>query len=299
MRRLIASVLILAGVVVGCHSKSSSNSQSATDSQEQIYDLRGKIIGTQPGTGEVYIDNDDIPGFMEKMVMPYKLKDPSILSDLHPNDVITAKLHVPKDGKGGYYIDQIVIVAQGKPDYRPKISYHVPSPGDKVPDFRLRNQDGKVIHLEQYKGKALLITFIYTRCPLPNFCPLVTRNFANIERQLATKPDLQKKTELLCVSFDPEHDTPARLRAYGAQYLGSDSSTAFAHINFAVPDKKVLSEMAKYFDVGITVGPNDQITHTLSTTLIGPDGKVVQYYPGNDWTVEQVLGDLKHAASAA
>ncbi|MDE3202483.1 MAG: SCO family protein [Acidobacteriota bacterium] len=298
MRRLFVSVLLLAGVVVGCHSNSSNPTQTASDSKETVYHLRGKIIGTQPGTGEVYIDNDDIPGFMEKMVMPYKLKDPSILSDLHPGDVLTAQLHVPKDGKGGYYIDQIVIVAQAKPDYKPKISYHVPSPGDHVPDFHLRNQNDKVIHLDQYKGKALLITFIYTRCPLPNFCPLVTRNFANIEKQLEATPGLLKKTQLLCVSFDPDHDTPARLRAYGAQYLGSDASSTFAHINFAVPDKKVLSEMAKYFDVGITVGPNDQITHTLSTTLIGPDGKVVQFYPGNEWTVEQVMGDLKHSVPA-
>jgi protein SCO1 len=103
---------------------------------------------------------------------------------------------------------------------------------------------------------------------LPNFCPLVTHNFAVIDRQLAANPALYAKTHLLCVSFDPEHDTPARLRAYGAQYIGSDAQSAFAHWDFAVPTKPELLEMAKYFDVGITHGADDTITHTLSTTLI-------------------------------
>jgi protein SCO1/2 len=106
------------------------------------------------------------------------------------------------------------------------------------------------------------------------------------------------KTHLLCVSFDPENDTPARLRAYGATYIGSDAKSAFAHWDFAVPDKATVDRMAQFFDVGITRDSDSAITHTLSTTLIGADGKVSQFYPGNDWTVEQVLADVKHAAGA-
>jgi protein SCO1/2 len=152
--------------------------------------------------------------------------------------------------------------------------------------------------LGQYRGKALLVTFIYTRCPLPDFCPRVTRNFAVIEKLLAGDPALLDKTQLVCVSFDPDHDTPERLRAYGATYIGSDAKDAFAHWDFAVPQKPVLDEMARYFDVGFSAGPEESITHTLSTTLIGPDGKVVKFYPGNDWTVEQVLADVKQAVHA-
>ena len=141
----------------------------------------------------------------------------------------------------------------------------------------------------------MLITFIYTRCPLPNFCPLVTHNFAVIDKQLAATPGMIGKTHLLSVSFDPEHDTPERLKAYGEEYIGSDSKSAFANWDFAVPEKPVLTEMAKFFDVGITTAPDQTITHTLSTTLIGPDGKVLKFYPGNDWTPEQVINDVKHA----
>ena len=83
------------------------------------------------------------------------------------------------------------------------------------------------------------------------------------------------------------------LRAYGAEYIGSDAKTAFAHWDFAVPDKTELLEMAKFFNVGMSDGENGTITHTLSTTVIGPDGKVVQFYPGNEWTPDQLLADVK------
>lgn len=231
--------------------------------------------------------------------MPYKLKDASILSELHPGDVLTADLLVSQDGDASVFLDHIVVVAQGKPDYKPSVIYHVPTPGDSVPDFVLRNQDGHTIHLKQYRGKEVLITFIYTRCPLPNFCPLVTHNLAIIDRQLAEDPKLYGDTHLVSVSFDPEHDTPDRLRAYGAEYIGSDEKSAFAHWDFAVPEEAVLKKMAVYFDVGLTPGEDGTINHTLSTTLIGRDGKVVRFYPGNEWTPQQVLTDVKQAANAS
>jgi protein SCO1/2 len=236
---------------------------------------------------------------MEAMTMPYKLKDSNIATELHPGDVITADVLVSQGSDAEVLLDHIVVVAQSKPDYKPAVSYHVPAPGDALPDFKLRNQDGRVIHVSQFRGKRLLMTFIYTRCPLPNFCPLVTHNFAVIEKQLTASPQLRGKTHLLCVSFDPEYDTPERLRAYGAEYIGSDAKAAFADWDFAVPEKPVLLEMAKFFDVGITNEPDQTITHTLSTTLIGPDGKVIRFYPGNDWTPEQVLADVKQSVGLA
>lgn len=299
MRIFAVSVVLALAALTGCHSGPKAGEQASASPSFKIYKLRGKVISANPTTGEVTLAHDAIPGFMDAMTMPYKLKDPSILSELHPGDVLTADLFVSQGADADVFIDHIVIIAQGKPDYVPAIFYHVPEPGDAVPDFKLRNQDGSEIHLGQFRGQTLLLTFIYTRCPLPNFCPLVTHNFAVINSQLAADPALYAKTHLLCVTFDPEHDTPARLRAYGAEYIGSDAKSAFAHWDFAAPSKPELLEMAKYFDVGYSPGPDDTITHTLSTTLIGPHGKVAQYYPGNDWTPQQVLSDVKHVVANA
>ena len=250
-------------------------------------------MSTDTSHGIVVLDHEAIPGFMEAMTMPYQLKDPNIIGDLHRGDVITADVVVSKSGQQTVLLDHIVVVAQAKPDYKPAVTYHVPTAGDAVPDFRLRNQDGRAIHLGQFKGQTLLITFIYTRCPLPNFCPLVTRNFAVINKTLSSDPKLYAKTHLLCVSFDPEHDTPGVLRAYGAQYIGSDSKSAFARWDFAVPAKPELVEMAKFFNVGMSNSNDGSITHTLSTTVVGPDGKVARFYPGNEWTPDQLLSDVK------
>jgi protein SCO1/2 len=299
MRILVAGAVLAMVCVTGCHSGAKPADQSSTTPTYKVYKLRGKVVSTNPATGEATLNHEAIPGFMDAMTMPYKLKDPSILSELHPGDTITADVLVSQNPDADVLLDHIVVVAQAKPDYKPMVFYHVPAPGDVVPDFRLRNQDGRAIHLDQFRGKTLLLTFIYTRCPSPNFCPLVTHNFAVIDRQLASNPALYAKTHLLCVSFDPDHDTPERLRAYGAQYIGSDAKNAFAHWDFAVPSKAELLEMAKYFDVGITPGPEDTITHTLSTTLIGPHGKVAQFYPGNEWTPDQVVADVKKLEATA
>jgi len=299
MRILLASALLALTALAGCHSASKPEVQSSATPAFKSYHLRGKVVSTNPASGEVTLNHETIPGFMDAMTMPYKLKDPGIIGELHPGDTITADVLVSQTPDADVLLDHFVVVAQAKPDYKPAVFYHVPAPGDAVPNFKLRNQDGRVIHLDQFRGETLLITFIYTRCPLPNFCPLVTHNFAVIDRQLASNPALYAKTHLLCISFDPEHDTPARLRAYGAEYIGSDAKNAFAHWDFAVPSKQELLEMAKYFDVGITHGEDDTITHTLSTTLIGPQGKVVHFYPGNEWTPEQVVADVMKLAANA
>ena len=174
-QRLLARFVIASR----CHSgpKAGLGTRKLTP-QSKTYKLRGKVVSTNPSTSEVTLDHEAIPGFMDAMTMPYKLKDANILSELHPGDVITADLLVSQGDDADVVLDHIVVVGQGKPDYKPKVSYHVPAPGDAVPDFKLRNQDGRAIHLNQFRGKELLITFIYTRCPLPNFCPLVTHNFA-------------------------------------------------------------------------------------------------------------------------
>jgi protein SCO1 len=299
IRLLFISALLASIALAGCHSGQKADTNLSASQNFKVYKLRGKVVSTDTAKGEVTLNHEAIPGFMEAMTMPYKLKDAGILSELHPGDVITADVLVSQDPNADVLLDHIVVVAQSKADYKPAVSYHVPAPGDAVPDFKLRNQDGRAIHLGQFKGKSLLVTFIYTRCPLPDFCPRVTRNFAAVDRQIAASPQLRRKTHLVCVSFDPEHDTPERLRAYGATYIGSDAKEAFADWDFALPDKPVLLEMARFFDLGFTNATDGSITHSLSTTLIGPDGKVVRFYPGNEWTVEDLLADLKKVAGSS
>ena len=297
LRRCFLWIFLLVlptALVTGCRARQAQTAASSEDdSQYKVYPLRGKIISTDPATGEVTIAHEAIPGYMEAMTMPYKLRDVRIIGELHPGDMVTADLMISQLPQGGVFVDHFVVIGQAKPDYKPAVEFHVPAPGDAVPDFRLTNENGRSISLREFRGKAVLLTFIYTRCPLPNFCPRVTRNFAVLEKSLAQNRTLYGKTHLLCVSFDPKNDTPARLRSYGAEYIGSDDAHAFDHWDFAVPTAKNLTALSHYFDVGITDEADGTITHTLSTTLIGPDGKVVKFYPGNDWTAQELLTDVQ------
>ena len=287
--------LMLSLPVVGCH----SNSQPAANVQSgpvKQYAMKGTVVGTDPAHGQVTIDTESIPGFMDAMTMPYKVKDPTILQDLHPGDHMTGMLLVGGDNT---LLDQIVITAQAQPDYKPQVQFHVPEPGNAVPNFHLTNQNGHEISFRQFRGKALLVTFIYTRCPLSDYCPRMSRNFAAIDHSLQGDAALYRKTHLLSISFDPAYDSPAVLRSYGEAYTGNYTREKFEHWDFAAPSKADLPKLLEFFDVGATPEKNHTITHSLSTAVIAPDGKIAQWYPTNDWKPEDVLNELKKVAGGA
>lgn len=273
----------------GCHSASVPSSQSA-QSSAKTYHVRGVVVSADQKKGELTLDTEAIPGFMEAMVMPYTLRNPSVATELHPGDTITATLHASQDSDT---LDQIVIVGQAKADYLPPVHYKPLVPGEAVPSFSFLNQSSRLIHLDQFRGKVLLLTFIYTRCPLANYCPRMSRNFAEIDHALAADPALYKRTHLLSVSFDPSYDTPAVLRSYGGAYTGKYTQSTFQHWDFAAPPQKELPDVLRFFLVGVTPGPNRTLTHSLSTIVITPEGKVYKWYPTNDWTPQQIVSDVK------
>ena len=166
----------------------------------------------------------------------------------------------------------------------------MPTPDEPVPDFNLINQNGKPISLAQYRGKALLVTFIYTRCPFPDYCPRVSGAFAQIDRDLRANPALYRNTHLLSISFDPGHDTPKALRAYAFSCAGTTQPALFDHWEFAVAPAKNLAAIAAFF--GLTIAEDGGlIAHSLSTTVIGPDGKIFKWYSGSDWRPADLIHD--------
>jgi protein SCO1/2 len=290
--RYLALLLVFLAVLSGCKK---STEQLGGDTKQ--FSMKGTILATDPERGEVTLQHDAIPGFMEAMTMPYRLAHKEAINELHTGDVIRARLLVDKTKDGDYRnarIDEIAVIAQAKPNFKPTSNYHVPTQGDVIPDFHLLDQDGKAIHLSQYKGKALLITFIYTRCPMDDFCPKMTRNFAAIDKSLKQDKNLWNNTDLLSISFDPVYDTPSVLRAYGRVYTGDNG---FNHWQFATPRKDSaddsLSIIEHYFNLGATSGDNNSITHSLSTVLIDPAGKIAAWYPGSEWKPEEVVSTMR------
>ena len=296
MSRKPVFVLVFFALFAGCR-QNTPPTVSKQDSAAQTFTIRGRVVSTD--AAHVTLDGEDVPGFMEAMTMDYKLADPSVVSELHPGDRITAKVLANKigDDYGDVRLDDIVVIAQARPDYKPPVSYHVPAAGDVVPDFKLLNQSDRAIHLDQFKGKIVLMTFIYTRCQLADFCPRMSHNFADIDKALAADPALYKQTHLISVSFDPTYDTPKVLRSYGGAYTGNYTNERFLHWDFAAPTVKELPAMTQFFNVGVTPGDSKSLTHSLSTVLIGKDGKIVDWYPTNEWKPEEILAAIKKSAA--
>jgi protein SCO1 len=279
-------MLLLCFVLAACSSKSTGHQ----------YVLKGKVISVDKSAKQVVVDHQEIPGFMAPMTMPYAVKDAKELDDLAPGDEITGQLVVDN---GAATLESIVISKKGDASGTPQSHVHVPKRGEEVPDFTLVNQQGKQIRLHDYRGKSVLLTLIYTQCPFADYCPRMSENFAQIEKSLASQPDLYRKTHLLSISFDPRNDTPEVLRAYGLKYL-PNGPQGFQHWDFALPQNKDLVDLVKFFGLFYEKSAQTgEIMHSAVTSIISPSGTVDQWYFGNDWTAADVLKDLQASAGGA
>lgn len=261
------------------------------------YALHGKIMSIDKLGHELIIDHDAIPGFMEAMTMPYPVSDNAMLEKVAPGDEINADLMVQGEKIAIDKLDVIRKAPLGSPPVQPK-QMHVPQVGEQVPNFMLTNQNGRRIRLRDYKGKILLVTFFYARCPLNDYCPRVNGNFAAAHKELARTPELYGKTHLLSISFDPQHDTPEVLRSYGGAYTERYSKEDFKHWEFATAPADEMKQVAEFFGVFYEKDGN-QITHSLSTAVIGADGQIQAWYPGNTWKPEELLAAVDAAATAS
>jgi protein SCO1/2 len=286
---LIALTFCTLLAVPACNRQRSQQPTTATQPGAKRYHLTGKIIAVDKNAGTADIDNQSIPDFMDEMVMPYTFRPPSQINDLAPGDSITADVVVPEPGK--YWLENVKVIAHSTQPAKPSASIHIPQPGDEVPDFHFINQSGKNISLHQYRGQTLLVTLIYTRCPFPDFCPRVSHEFAEIDRQLQAAPAHYGKTHLLSISFDPTHDAPKVLRDYGFATAATKNPALFQHWEFAAIPPAELKDFADYFTLTYQDDAG-QITHSLSTAIISPDGKIVKWYHDADWQAADLLQEI-------
>ena len=282
-RTIIASAAVLISVACG-------------GDDAKTYQLTGQILVVKPETREVLVKHEDIKGFMPAMTMPYTVSDPSILKDRVAGDLITATLKVASDGA---YLTAITKTGSAPlpEDAATRIpaaaNVHLLAAGDTVPETKLTDQDGKPISLADFKGSASAITFIYTRCPLPQFCPMMDRRFAEVQKIAASDPALAGKVRLLSVSFDPKFDRAEILKAH-AKKLGADPAVW----RFATADEELVDRFAAEFGVNVIREKDGTITHNLRTAVIDPTGHVRSIVDNNAWTADELVRSLKDAIAS-
>jgi len=256
------------------------------------YPLRGQVLAVHPDKQQLTVRHEDIPGFMPGMTMSFEVGRPQLMQDRQPGELISATLEVVD------YTGRLVEIQRTGtaplPDNANEVALatELLAPGDPVPDTAFIDQDDRRRSLAEWRGSHTLVTFIYTRCPLPTVCPLMDQNFATIQRAVAEDAALRGRVTLLSVSFDPDHDTPEVLRAHAARRKADLSVWTFL-----TGDRATIDRFAGRFGVGV-IRPSDtagEITHNLRTAHLDPDLRVVKLYSGSEWTPGAVLADLRAA----
>jgi len=270
-------------------------------SDERTYTLQGQVQSITPDRQEAMVKHGEIKGLMPAMTMPYRFKTKAELDALKPGDLIEGTLVIASNDA---FLSNVKRTGEAPIEKPPAESLvtgptldranRLLQPGETVPDGAFVDQSGRKTSLAAFRGSTVVLTFIYTRCPLPTFCPMMDRHFVTLQEHMKSDAAL-KRVHLVTVSFDPARDTPAVLRAH-AKELDADVKVW----TFLTGDEKTLGEFAGRFGVYVVKNPNDErdITHNLRTAIIGPDGVLKKVYTGNEWTPEDILMDLKPVANA-
>jgi protein SCO1 len=264
----------------------------AASAEAKRYDLTGTVISIDRAARKARIEHDEIKGYMPAMAMNFPIKQNWVFEELKPGHKVSGVMVVQPDGD--YFLDEVAISAA--PADMKNVSEpakQAPSEriGQTMPDFPLTNQDNKRINTTDFRGKTLVLTFIFTRCPDPEFCPRMSINMSDLEKQLRANPDLKDRVRLLSITFDPAYDKPEVLKKYGAAYFGKDAPANFDIWQLATGSETEVKAIADYFGVN-TIRENERLVHNLRTAVIAPDGKVLKLYSGGDWTPADVLRDI-------
>jgi protein SCO1 len=258
------------------------------------FEVRGIVREAfDPTASEMTIEHENIPGYMPSMIMPFTVKKSESAGAFNKGDGIQFHLFITASAA---WIDGLkkidpATVQLGPPKHEAQhVAVARVKQGGLCPNFVLIDQTGWPITRKDYRKSMLLMTFMFTRCPDPALCPLLVRNFSEIQKRASADPQLASKVRLLCISVDPENDTPPRLAAYAANYTLDTDSWRFAT---GAPEQ--LAMLTSAFSVYVQQD-GDTISHGLCTALIGQGGVIYQIWRGNKWTTDEVLAEIRNAA---
>ena len=269
--KLTVSIFVLAAVATACG---------------QRHESRGLVLKVDERASSVTVSHEPIPGVMDAMVMPFTVANAAELRDVRPGDRIQFRLRI---GGSATTIDRVKILsaAAPKPDPSTPGAPAAIAIGAAVPSFTLVDQHGATVSLDGLRGKIVVVSFIYTRCPLPDFCPRVMTNFTTLRDRFADR--LGHDLVLLTITLDPQYDTVERLREYGERY---GANIAGWHLLTGTRDETTHAASL----LGVESYPEEgMLTHTLQTAVIARDGRLAARAEGREFTTRQ-LGDLVDAS---
>jgi protein SCO1/2 len=290
--RVVLIVFLVAATACGRTGSSGSGSTSEFEARAGAiqHPIDGKVVKVDKIKHTVTLSHEAIPNFMDAMTMDFKLKESWPFNAMAEGDTLRGTLVV--DGARSWIEGVTVAKESGTTAATaPKGSWVPADKGTPVPDVALIDQDGRALRLDRFRGHPLLMAFSYSRCPLPDYCPLTMQNFGKIEKLTANESRL-KGLRLLIVTLDPEYDTPAVLRPYGLKYVTGDPGRPFARFTLATGDPQDVKKLAGFYGLDY-FSEKRSIVHSLRTAIVDPAGRVYKVFEGNEWQVDEVMRALR------
>ncbi|MBI5473528.1 MAG: SCO family protein [Ignavibacteriae bacterium] len=286
--QVITTTLALALLFAACSRKEQKPTDLVT------FPLKGVIVEIDSTAGKLVVAHEEIPDYMMAMTMPFRIKEKNLFPGLNVGDSIAATLAVSRTES---WLETITVIGKGEvPDpelIRGKMLSRVFKTGDTLPDETYLNQDGKKVKLSSFRGKAIALTFIYTRCPLPDFCIRMSNHFASLQKILLADRSVAGKWQLLTISFDPKFDSPKVLKEYGRSYRAEFSSWDF--LTDTDSTGKAIMKLADGFGLTYENDEGGLISHNLRTVVLDKEGKLLKVFLGNEWTPAEIADELKLA----
>jgi len=261
-----------------------------------VFQGKGVVEAVKPEDGVIAIRHEAISNFMDAMTMPFKVKDTKEISGVQPGEQIIFQLHVTKTES---WVDQIIKVGLVTLETNAKPAKPVPvqAPADPLPnpllDYKFTNELGQAVSLNDFRGQALAITFFYTRCPLPDYCPRLSKNFQEASQKLASMANAPSNWHFLSISFDTEFDSPATLKSYG-QFYGYDP----AHWSFLTGPADKIGELARAAGANYKF-EGGAINHNFRTLIVDATGHLQMMFPTGGNLSDQIVEQILKAAAVA
>jgi len=260
----------------------------------QVFQVKGVIVKVAPREKSVEIKHEEIHGYMPAMTMPFDVKDTNELAGLAPGDSVVFRMIVT-DTEG--WIEQIRKLGSTNSvptagNFRLVRDVEPLNVGDRLPEYHFTNQLGQAFSTADFKGQALAITFLFTRCPFPTFCPKMANDFSETQQSLISAGNFTN-WHLLTVSFDPEFDKPVVLKSYAERYHYDP-----AHWTFATGDLVEITAIAEQCGLNFWHDETGSISHNLRTVVFDASGRLQKIFTGNTWKTEELVAEMTQAAKA-
>jgi len=257
---------------------------------------RGIIREVPEGGTTVVIHHEAMPGFMPKMTMEFNVRNTNELRGLRPGDAVAFHVKASQEeswieGLKKIGTNELVHPLPADPPSAALLHVAQLKPGDLMPDAELLGEDGHPVKLSDYKGRALAFTFIFTRCPLPDFCPRMNLNFSRARELLLANESGTTNWQFLSISFDPGFDKPGVLSRYAYSYRGNQSD----RWQFTAAASEVLASLGPELDFRFA-NSGESFMHNLRTVVLDPQRRIYRQFDGNKWTAKELALALVEAA---